>query len=362
MLVSRGRLTAMSFVGLFLHGLVVAMPGAFLLQWQAAFGTAVNLGAYYALFVISSVAGLYWNAQRDRRHPWLSMAFGLIGVALLGAALVPGFWGIAIAALPIGFADSVVNLQSNSLVGELHPKRRVVLLNWANATFGVGALTAPLLGALLPWRVALGAIALVALGCGALAWQAPPVENFVPARDRMPWRRAAPILGVVGLYVGLEGVIGTWSGTYLKFLGWSDAWSSGLLSLYWGGLTLGRVFLSPWISRQPMARLPWLLLAGAIALGLTLVPSLAPLMAIAAIFYGPTFATLFAKLQEDCGHVALSYLFYVAYISQMGLSGLFSWVPHPSWLPLLFTGFAVLLWWSSGRLALGPDPCPDSLP
>jgi hypothetical protein len=46
------RLTTAGFMGLFLHGIIVAAPGAFLPQWTAAFGETVNIGLFYTAYLL----------------------------------------------------------------------------------------------------------------------------------------------------------------------------------------------------------------------------------------------------------------------------------------------------------------------
>jgi MFS family permease len=344
------RLTTAGFMGLFLHGIVVAAPGAFLPQWVSAFGETVSVGAFYIAFLLSSVAGLYVSSKGAKRHPLFTLSFTAVAIALGLVAVSPTFGGVIAAAVLLGFGDGILNLQCNSLVGELHPQRRIVVLNWANATFGLGALSAPLLGGFLPWRLAFGLTAILALASAMLAWQAPEVPNFVPKRDRLAWAQAQPFLLVILIYVGLESAIGTWSGTYLRYLGWSVTWSSALLSLYWGGLTLGRLMLGPWISSRPIRGLQLLLLAGLTVVSLTLFPPLGILFALVAFFYGPTFATVFALLQEQCGHVALSYLFYAAYIGKTSVPAALSLIENPAYLPYSFILLAIALYALSLRL------------
>ena len=129
------RLTIAGFIGLFLHGVIVAAPGAFLPQWTHTFGETVDISQYYTAFLISSLAGLYLASRRRRRHPLFTGSFTAIAIALAFAALSSHFSGIWLAAVPIGFGDGALNLHCNSLVGELHAKRRILVLNWANATF-----------------------------------------------------------------------------------------------------------------------------------------------------------------------------------------------------------------------------------
>ena len=344
------RLTIAGFIGLFLHGVIVAAPGAFLPQWTETFGGTVDIGQYYTAFLVSSLAGLYWVSRRRQRHPLFAGSFAAIALALTFAALSPTFSGIWLAAIPIGFGDGALNLHCNSLVGELYAKRRILFLNWANATFGFGALSAPLLGVFLPWRIGLGLVALLALVSIALAWQAPAAANFSPGRDRMPWREASPFLLVIMVYAGLESAIGTWGGHYLRHLGWSVAWSGALLSLYWAGLTLGRLMLGGWVSQRPVKAIRYLLLGAAIVVGMTSAPMFAIFFALAAFCYGPTFAAVFGLLQERCGHVALGYLFYASYIGKSSIPALFNGIESPSHLPYGFVCLAFFLYLVSFKL------------
>ncbi|MDJ0533367.1 MAG: MFS transporter [Xenococcaceae cyanobacterium MO_207.B15] len=338
------RLTVAGFIGLYLHGIIVATPGAFYSKWMVAFDNEVNLGAFYSTFLVSSLVGLLLVSQRKKRHPFFALAFAIIGIAFVVASFSPNFGGISGAAFPIGFGDGILNFQCNNLLGELHPKRRIVLLNWANGTFGLGALSTPILSIFLPWRVAFGLVSALAIGSILLAWNAPSVWNYAPKQDKIPWKQASPFWLVILLYVGLESSLGTWSGTYLHSVGWSSTQSSAMLSIYWVGLTLGRLNLGTWINPKPIVRLRLLLLAGVGFLSLTLIPSCGLFFAGAAFVYGPVFATIFALLQVRCGHVALGYLFYGAYVGKTVTPALLEHIENPSYLPYGFLALALLLY------------------
>ncbi len=347
------RFTLAGFVGLLFHGLMIASPGAFLLQWQASFGAGqVNIGLYYMAFMVGGITGLTLTARRSRRHPLLGGAFLAIGVALVFASQMQGFWGVVLAALVMGLGDSVLTLQSNSLVGELHAERGITFLSLANAPFGIGALSTPLLAVFFSWRWVTLLMALVALLAAWLAWQAPPVANFSPQTDRMPWRHALPFLLVMFLYIGVEGAMGTWSGIYLKAQGWATIWSNLILSLYWGGLTIGRLVLAQWVNPLPLLRLQQLSLMGALAIAATLVPSLGLGFVVAAIVYGPTFAIVFGLLQRQCGHVSLPYIFYTAFLAQSLVPTLFSLIADPIARGYGFVVLAIALYAASRHLAL----------
>lgn len=349
------RLTSASFLGLFIHGNIVALPGAILPQWTAEFGDNFGIGIFYNLLLLGSLLGITLTRKRRQRHPLFALSFLAIGVALLISAASPNFhWVLATTAL-IGLGDGVLNLQCNSLVGELHPQRRVAFLNWANATFGLGAVSVPLLASFLPWRIICLFVALLSLISVALAWQAPAVQNLRPKQDKMPWRRSIIFLLLIMFYTGLESSLGTWSGSYLIYLGQDVTLSSTLLSLYWGGLTLGRILLAGWVGKQPTKALSLLSAASLVILGLVIFPPLAPFFPLVAFFYGPLFATLFALLQEKCGHVALGYLFYAAYIGKSIIPVAFILLKSPAYLPYGFIVLALILYLLSLRLNQSPQ-------
>ncbi|MGB7441366.1 MAG: MFS transporter [Coleofasciculaceae cyanobacterium] len=353
--VAQLRLTIAGFLGLFIHGNIVALPGAFLPQWTAEFGNNFGIAFFYNLLLFGSLLGITLTRKRRQRHPLLALSFLAIGIALLIAAASPNFNGVLVTTALIGWGDGILNLQCNSLVGELHPQRRVALLNWANATFGLGAVSTPLLATFLSWRIICLLVALLSLVSVALAWQAPAVQGLRPKLDKMPWRRASIFLLLIMFYTGLESSLGTWSGTYLIYLGQDVTYSSKLLSLYWGGLTLGRMLLAGWVGKQPTKALSLLLGCSLGTLGLVIFPPLAPLLPLVAFFYGPLFATLFALLQEKCGHVALGYLFYAAYIGKSLIPVAFIWLKSPAYLPYGFILLALILYLLSLQLNRSPQ-------
>ncbi|NEO97528.1 MAG: MFS transporter [Symploca sp. SIO2E9] len=353
--VSQLRFTIAGFLGLFLHGSIVALPGGILPQWQAEFGADFGIGPFYNLFLLGSLLGISLTSKRRQRHPLMSLSCSAIGCALLIASTL-GLQGLLVAAFLLGLGDGVLTLQGNSLVGELHPKRRVAILNWANATFGVGAISAPLLGSFLPWRMVVTLVALLALVSAILAWGSPPVQDLSLKGKNIPWRRASIFLLIVMFYMGLESSLGTWSSAYLIHLGRDITLSGTLLSLYWGCLTLGRMTLAGWVGQKPVQSLSLLLFCPLVVLGLSLIPPLALLFPLAGFFYGPLFATMFALLQERCGHVALSYLLYAAYIGKTSIPAFLSLLDDPAYLAYEFIFLALVLYILSFQL----NKCPQN--
>lgn len=347
---SKLRFTIGSFLGLFLDGVITAAPGAVLPQWTAEFDVDKATILFFNCLLLGSLLGISLAARIRHRHPLMSLAFGILGIAFLMAAKSPCFTEVLIATVLIGFGNGVLNLQANSLVGELHAKRRVAMLNLVNIAFGLGAVSAPVLVAFLSWRTTFTIIAIPAALATVFVWKSPPVHYFTQKSDKMPWRHASIPLLMILLYTGLEGALGTWSGIYLAHLGRNAALTGTLLSLYWSCLTLGRMLLVRLVAQHPLKFLPYLLVGALGVLVLNTIPAFAILFPLAAFFYGPLFAILFAVVQERCSHVALGYLFYASLIGITSVPAAFSLIDNPTYLPYGFIFLALLLYLLSYRL------------
>lgn len=344
------RYTIVGFLGLYLDGIIVAIPGTFLPQWTNEFGANLGIGIYFNLFLLGSLVGIIFASKLRERHPLVAISFTVIGIAFVIAAVSHSFKEIIFTGLFIGFGDGILNLQSNSLVGELNSARRVTVLNWANAAFGLGAICTPLVGTLFSWRIVFALVALLAFTSVVLAWHVPPIQHYVPKEGKISLRKISIFMLMIMIYTGLEGAIGTWSSTYLLALGHNETLTKTLLSLYWGGLTLGRIFLGSWTEKQPFKCLSLLLVSALGVLSLCLIPSLAIVFPLAAFFYGPLFATLLSLVQESCGHLSLGYLFYAAFIGKTSIPAAFSLVKSSVYLPYAFICLALSLYILSLRL------------
>ncbi len=328
-----------SFLALFLVGVVVALPGAALPRWRAAYGAGEEVGLYFPLLLLGLLLGIRL-AQGGGRHPFFPLALGLAGLALWGLALAPGFAWVLALAFPLGLALGVINLHGNSLVGEVFPQSRVKVLNRVNVGFGLGAVATPWALTLLPYPLVLGLAGGVALLAGALVLGAPGVAQKEGVDPRA--RGLGPFLLLVGLYTGLEGSLATWNRVWLAHQGQAEALGGYLLSLFWLGLALGRFGLASWVGQNPLGGLRAL---GFGLLGLLLLNLFPwgfwafPLMGIC---LGPFFATSVALVQARFGHRALGYLFYAGALGGNLTPGLFSLLP-PQGLPWGFLGLAGLL-------------------
>ncbi len=201
----------------------------------------------------------------------LALSTVAAATALLGYALTP-VWPVMLAlGFLAGLGGGAIDAGLNAY-GAAHFSART--LNWLHAFFGLGTTLGPLivtavLGAGLVWRwsyVVVGsAQALLALtffltrrrwvqAPGTASEDAPPVS---PARTRDTLRRPAVWLGmlVFFVYTGVEFVAGQWSYSLLTLERGVAAAAAGVwVSLYWGGLMVGRVLFGVIADRVPLAR------------------------------------------------------------------------------------------------------------
>jgi len=340
---STTRYTLASLVSLFLLGVFVATPGAVLPQWRAEFGITGEVAWFFNLQLLGLVIGVAVATRVVKRHPLLTISAALFGLAYLAMAAAGEFAWIAAAAAPAGFAQGVLNVHANGMVGDLHADRRVEMLNRVNAAFGLGAVGAPLLFTWSNWRFGFTLIGLLFTVAALLAWGAPAARRV--GQKVTPSRILAvmPLLFTVGLYVATEASISAWSGAYLTEIGYSVRLAGFLLSGYWLLLTLSRLLLANWVAADPLRRLLELTAGSLLVLAALFVPQLAPLFPLVAIFFGPIFGTSFALIQGRHGQELTGGMFYAAAIGSTVGPALFAPIRDPHLIPVGFLLMGLLL-------------------
>ncbi len=302
----------------------------------------------------------------------LALSTAAAATALLGYALTP-FWPLMLALGFLGgLSGGAVDAGLNAY-GATHFSARI--LNWLHAFFGLGTTAGPLivtavLTAGLSWRYAYvivgGAQVALALTffltrgrwlrvAETASEDAPPV---VPARTRDTLRQPSVQLGmlVFFVYTGVELVAGQWSYSLLTLERGVAASTAGVwVSLYWGGLMVGRVLFGFIADRVPLTQtLRLCMLATAVgALLFWLEPtrslSLVGLVMIG-FFLAPIFASLISLTPGRVGRThadsAIGFQIAAAGLGGATLTGLVGVVAHALGLwvvgaSLLF--FALLL-------------------
>ena len=185
----------------------------------------------------------------------------------LAYALAPA-WGVMVAAgLLAGLGAGAIDAGINAFAAARFSPR---LVNWLHASYGVGAMLGPLLmtavvtsGAGWRWGYAIIGMLLAAMAVTFLVtvplWTTPPSERGSPGEARDP---AAGLLetlrrprvwlniGLFFVYTGLEATAGQWTYSLFTEARGLGAGAAGLwVTIYWAGLTAGRVVAGGLASR-----------------------------------------------------------------------------------------------------------------
>lgn len=189
--------------------------------------------------------------------------------ALLGYALAPGFWWLALAAVPMGLGAGAVDAGLNNFVA-LHYEARH--MSWLHCFWGVGATLGPVilslfLGGKHGWRGGYGAVCAIQFCLVAVLAVTLPMWDRYEDRAALRAEAAAAkqagkkqstlnIPGVKGalatffFYCAIEAAAGLWGASYLvEARGLSAEAAARGVSLYFLGITLGR-FLSGFASMR----------------------------------------------------------------------------------------------------------------
>jgi fucose permease len=278
--------------------------------------TDAAVGGYFFVFAAFYGVGSFGGGlltERFGRREILAISGMLMGLGLAGQALAPAWIVFLAAGVPIGWAAGAIDGGINGLFLAMYPRSRGGALNLLHLFFAVGALTSPflvgqLVSAGFSWQS-------VMLGTGGFAI----VLGLLLARTEMPSgriARAASILGqsvsgrrdsesrpgaawpfaalaiAIGCYVASEVGISNWLVRFLSAAPLATATAS--LSLFWGGLTVGRLLSSLVADRlHPVAFAATTVGLAAIALiAAVLVPVLPlaiALFTLGGFFFGPVF-------------------------------------------------------------------------
>jgi fucose permease len=349
-------LSFLAFVSLGLPDgvLGVAWPsirGSFELPLDALGALLVTATAGYVASSFSSG----WLLARMSVGTLLAASCALTAASLLGYAAAPA-WGAMIAmGLLAGLGAGAIDSGLNTHVATHHGART---LNLLHACYGLGTTTGPILMTAVlmagsPWRrgyAILGAAQLALALCFLVTrrrWPHPPGGGPMAVDDRDARERAqtaaadshpldgmapAPLtatlrlptarLGVAAffLYVGLEASAGAWIYSLLhEARALSTASAGAAVSVYWGGLLVGRLVFGLTPDALHPRRLPSLAVAVAAGgAGMLAMATSAPVSLVAAAIlgagFGPVFPSLIASTSRRLGpaHAANGVGFQIA--------------------------------------------------
>jgi fucose permease len=251
-------LLAIGWTGLLIPSLTRSIEGTF-------GQTDAGIGIVYLAYAIAYASGSFGGGrltERLGRRPVLGGAVLVTGLGAAGLGLAPTWAAFVVAALTAGAGAGCLDGGANGLVLDVYREGRGRAMNLLHASYSVGALAAPLIvGTLVESSVSWQVVAVstgVVVSLLAVAYVFVPMPSgrrpSASAGTRLPaasgghgGRRllAGPLLllGVaIATYVASEVGVSNW---LVRFLEPAPLTTATLaLSLYWAGLTAGRLISS----------------------------------------------------------------------------------------------------------------------
>ena len=279
------RQTAVYYLAFILLGLSSALLGPTLNV--LAEHTGSTLGAISIVFTTYSVGYLLGSAlagrvyDRFRGHPMAAGCLVLSGALNLLIPELRALWALLAIQLLLGVVFAVVDVGCNTLLVWAHGSKVGPYMNGLHLFFGVGALLAPVLIALMlanqiDVRWAYRAAGLAVLP-GALAlWRTPSPHHpetvaHVGGSPRATSNRLIAWICVFFFFiVALETSVTGWVFTYAKAYGISEVTAAAITSGFWASFTIGRLLGIPIAARVGPSVILSVDLAMCVAAGLTL--------------------------------------------------------------------------------------------
>ena len=227
------------------------------------FGVAESFASVYSVIVAVTSGGVSFFAGRlirkfgTGRVTFVSVL--LTAVGLLGTSFAPNLWVMMFFSVVMGYGAGAIDTGLNNYVS-LHYKASH--MNWLHCCWGVGVTVSPIImsaflsGETGSWRTGYRIIAAIQF-CIALiaAISLPHWKNSesggATVGDENEKNKKANIFAVkgvltstlsLGLYCGMEFLVGTWGASYLvNTFALSPDSAAKWISLYYGGIMLGRL-------------------------------------------------------------------------------------------------------------------------
>ncbi|UQN09629.1 sugar MFS transporter [Deinococcus sp. QL22] len=354
------RLAILGLVAFLLLGLLYPILGPALPTLSSQFGLQaigaswlISLNSAGAVLGVLLAGGLAsrWSARQRAL-----LAVMLLGLGGVGLALASNFALALLASCWLGVGFGMLDLTVNVWLSTSYAERSAAMLNLLSASFGVGAVLAPLaVGSAggnfrLPLLCCVGLAALL----GLLLLTMPRVSAQVEAPSLTPLvGRSRLILGgFMGLflaYVAVEGGVGTWEVTHLQdSLGLTTGAASQISAWFWVAFTLGRLISAPLTLRvAPAVLIPCALILAALSLALAAIPAAAPwAYTLTGLFLAPVFTTGLVWLTQVLpGSAAPTRVFAGAFIGPVVFAPVIGALRDgygPTAIPLTLMGIALL--------------------
>ena len=227
------------------------------------FGVAESFASVYSVIVAMTSGGVSFFAGRlirkfgTGRVTFVSVL--LTAVGLLGTSFAPNLWVMMFFSVVMGYGAGAIDTGLNNYVS-LHYKASH--MNWLHCFWGVGVTVSPIImsaflsGETGSWRTGYRVIAAIQFCIALIAAISLPhwkdsESGGATAGDENEKNKKANIFAVkgvltstlsLGLYCGMEFLVGTWGASYLvNTFALSPDSAAKWISLYYGGIMLGRL-------------------------------------------------------------------------------------------------------------------------
>lgn len=386
----------LSFISL---GLPDSMLGsAWPVMWSdigASFGSAgiISMTIAGGTIVSSLLSGKVINKLGTGKVTLISCC--LTASALLGISFAPSLvWLIALA-IPLGIGAGAVDSALNNYVAQNYKAHH---MNWLHCFWGIGATTGPIIMSYYiaehnSWRGGYTAVAIIQWVLVVILLVTLPLWKKVAAKHGQVQSEDGPdvdtaedtlndtknnnrnIMNIPGVkptliaflfYCGAESTVGLWGASYLvgaKELTAQTA--AGWVSLYYGGITVGRMitgFISLKVPNRILIRCGQLIaIVGGIVLFLPL-PTIMSLVGYILVGLGlaPIFPGLLhetpARFGSQNSAKLMGYQMAVAYVGSTFLAPIFGVIASKISLklfPLVVFAYLMFIWISSEKVNLG---------
>jgi len=311
------RLTYAGYLGFVLIGWNAVLVPSLIRSLEYDFRqTDATFALFYFLsslvYATAAFTGGFLTERLGRRAV-LSLGALLLALGLIGEGLAPTWIVLLLTAVPVNWGAGVIDGGTNGLFLDLYTQARAGALSLLHVFFSVGALAAPfviglLLGGGISWRAFPFALAICSAPLLAILLTTPmpsgrhdrPAESASRRSGQGEQTSLIPFAGLaisIGLYVASEIGVSSW---LVKLLADEPiATATGVLSIFWGGLALGRL-----LSNRIAERLDYvaftigcILLSSAALAAALLVPWLplsAALFGFTGLFSGPVYPMIVA--------------------------------------------------------------------
>jgi fucose permease len=274
-----------------------------------------DIGLFYFLYAVGYATGSFGGGlltERLGRRTVLGMALGIHAVGFAVLAIAPIWPLFLLAALPAGLGGGSIDGGVNGLFLDLYSTNRGRALSGLHLFFGVGALLEPafvggLVEAGVAWQAIILGTALAILPLALLyALTDMPTGHHTLAEtaSRVRVGFALPLVALaigIGCYVAGEVGVSNWLVAFLASA--PQQLANGALSLFWLGLTLGRLMSAVLGDRFDHLRLAVVaaLVSAAALVGAVVAPNLGvsiALFALVGFAYGPVYPMIMAVAGE----------------------------------------------------------------